>query len=256
MKKKAVDLTQENDYFSSRQDEGLLVMSFKGNAILRLTILKAKEIVLDFLESASSNPEIRAVLLLARPRKARREEYLSFYDMVSSGRLSKHDVLRMYRAIDQFILFILSSDLFFINADCGQIIPIFANIGLACDYRLVGENAVFQKPDLELGLAPKGGGAFFLNAMQGRGRAFEWMLSGKEITAREAVELGLVNRIIPVDTFQEEAIGAARQFASLPETSLRLAKRLSNYFIRDLKEYLEFENSELITALVQSGKCE
>ena len=73
MKKMHVDLTQENDYFSARQDEGLLIVSLKGNAILRLTTLKAKETVLDFFENISAHPEVHVVLLLAQSRKARRE---------------------------------------------------------------------------------------------------------------------------------------------------------------------------------------
>ena len=81
------------------------------------------------------------------------------------------------------------------------------------------------------------------------------MLSGKDITAHEAKELGFADRIFPAGNFEEEAIRAAKQFAALPITSVRLAKRLSNYSVKGLAEYLEFENSELIKVLVQENKC-
>ena len=251
MKKNDADLTCENDNFSARQDDNIVTVNFKGNFLLRSTLIKAKEAVLDFFECASAHPEVDILLLLDQQGKGRRDEYLSFFDMVSSARLSKNHVLRMYRAIDQFILHILSSDMFFINAGCGEILPVFANIALACDYRVIADNAIFQNPAIELGLVPKGGSAFFLNGMLGRGKAFKWMLTEKDITAREGEALGLVDQLVPAEDFQEEAFKVAKQFSALPTTSLRLAKRLSNYFVKGLPDYLEFENSELIRALIQ-----
>ena len=251
MKKNYADLTCENDYFSARQDGNIIAVSFKGNILLRSTLIKAKEAVLDYFECASAHPEIDIVLLLEQQGGGRRDEYLSFFDMVSSARLSKNHVLRMYRAIDQFILHILSSDMFFINAGCGEILPVFANIALACDYRVIADNAIFRNPAIELGLVPKGGSAFFMNGMLGRGKAFKLMLAAKDITAQEGEELGLVDQLVPAEDFQEEAFKVAKQFAVIPTTSLRLAKRLSNYFVKGLPDYLEFENSELIKALIQ-----
>jgi 2-(1,2-epoxy-1,2-dihydrophenyl)acetyl-CoA isomerase len=255
MKKTETDLNRENDYFSARQDGRIIIFSFKGNAILTSTMNKAKEAVLDYFDNVSRHPEADIILILARTRKARREEYLSFFDMVQSKRLSKHDVLRMYRAFDQLILHILSSDVFFINADCGQILSVFSNIALACDYRVIGDNTIFQNPDLELGLVPKGSSLLFVNSMLGRGKTLRLILSGQDITPQEAEELGLIDRIVSVDRFEEEAIKIARQFAALPPTSLRLAKRLSGYGMKGLADCLDFENSELIKVLIQKNIC-
>lgn len=57
---------------------------------------------------------------MPQKRKIQREEYLSFFDMVHSSRISEGSVMRLYRAIDQFILHILFSDLFFISVDYGR----------------------------------------------------------------------------------------------------------------------------------------
>jgi len=192
---------------------------------------------------------VSIVLILHPPRRARREEFLSLFDMVRSARIPAESVLRLYRAIDQLILRILDSSLFFISADCGQILPMFAAISLACDYRILGENAVFQNPELELGLIPKGGGAWFLSRILGRGKTIEILLSRKSISVDEAMALGLANRCIAMETFEEDALAIAQELAGLPETSLTLAKRLTSRMEKPLPEFLEFENRELMRAM-------
>ena len=244
-----MELTCETDYFSARRDGPVVVFSLKGNFLLSSTLLKSKEMVLDYLDCAASHPDVRVVLVQQLARKARKDEFLSFFEMVQSSRLSKSAVMRLYGAIDQFINYVLASDLIFIHANCGQILPIFANMSLACDYRIVGDNAVFQNPALELGLVPKGGGGWFLTQAMGRGRAFELLLTREEITAQKALELGIVNRCVPVENLAEEALALAHEFADLPATSLYLAKRMVNRSAEDISRYLDFENKELLRAM-------
>ena len=245
MKKHDSNLTCETDYFSARQDGAVVIFSPKGNQLLTWTILRAKETVHNYLKLVEDHPEARIVLIIPQARKARREEYLSFFDMVQSSRISQNRVMRLYRAIDQLILHILSSDLFFISADCGRILPMFASISQACDYRIIGNNAIYQNPALEIGLIPKGGSAWFLSRMVGRNKALELILSNESITANEAKELELVNRCIPMENFEAEALSIAKYFEGLPKTSLKMAKRLVNNSWRDLSDYLEFETMEL-----------
>ncbi len=251
MKTDKSELTCETDYFIARQEGAVVVFTHKGNQLLSSTLLKAKKAVHDYLQQVEADPEARIVLFLPQVRKARREEYLSFFDMVRSERISENSVMRLFRAVDQLILNILDSDLFFICADCGQILPMFASISLACDYRILGDNAEFQNPALELGLVPKGGAAWFVSRMLGRGRALELILAEESISVEAALELGLVNRCVPSENFEAEALAVAHRFAALPETSLRLAKKLVNNTRQDLPDYLEFENQELCKTIHQ-----
>ena len=77
-----------------------------------------------------------------------------------------------------------------IHADSGNVLPLFLNISLACDYRIVADNTLFQNPCLEFGLVPKGGGAFFLSKIMGGSKAYEFLLSEEDIAAEEALRLG------------------------------------------------------------------
>ena len=206
MKKTTKDLMCDTDYFSARRIGPVVVFQPKGNFLLNMTIIKAKEAVLEYFETMLAHPEIRVVLLLAAPRKARREEFLCFFDMVRSSRISKNSVMRLYRTIDQIMLHIIASDLFFIDANCGKILPMNANMALACDYRIIGDNAVFQNPALELGLISKGGDAWFLCRRLGRGRAFDYLLATHGITAQEAVAAGLADKCVPSEHFEVAGI--------------------------------------------------
>ena len=257
MKDKAprVDTSIETDWFTARREGNIVVFSFKGNFLLNATISRAKDAVLETFDRLAACREPNVVLLLALPRKARREEYLTFFDMLSSSRLSKSDVLRLYRAVDQIVLSIIDSDLFFVHADCGKILPMFAGMAMACDYRIIGDNAEYQNPAMELGLVPKGGISWFISRKLGPGKAYDLLLDSGHITAKKAFELGFVNRCVPAKELESEALNVARTFAALPATSLRLAKRLNNYSLKGLAEYLEFENSELIKVLHQKYPC-
>lgn len=82
-----------------------------------------------------------------------------------------------------------------------------AELAMACHLRMATENAVFGLPEVGLGLIPGYGGTQRLAQMVGKGRALELILSGSQINAEEAYEIGLVNKIA------DKAVDAARDFA-------------------------------------------
>ena len=110
---------------------------------------------------------------------------------------------------------------------------------------LKADNTVFQNPCLEYGLVPKGGGAFFLSKILGTGGAYRIMLSEEDITAGEALKLGLVDEIVAFNELRDAAFKVAEDFARKPSRSLRCCKRLLNFSFKELREYLEFETDEL-----------
>ncbi|MEA3232210.1 MAG: enoyl-CoA hydratase-related protein, partial [Thermodesulfobacteriota bacterium] len=120
-----------------------------------------------------------------------------------------------------------------------------------CDYRIITDNTVFQNPNLELEMVPKGGGVFFLSKMVGPVKASKILLSGEDITAAEALELGIVDKVVPVKKLGETAIKVAQTYAEKPATYLSGIKRLLNYDIKTLEGCLECEN-ELLRRAIRS----
>jgi 2-(1,2-epoxy-1,2-dihydrophenyl)acetyl-CoA isomerase len=213
------------------------------------TNLNAKTAFLDYLDRVSENDSIKIVLILSSPNKPGRNEYIEFFNLVIQSKLNISDIHKMFNAVDQFILKIREMNQIVIHADSGKVLPLFLNISLACDYRIVADNTVFQNPCLEFDLAPKGGGAFFLSRILGVSRAYKIMLSEEDITAHEALKLRLVDEVAPFDELRDAAFKTAEQFARKPARSLRCCKRLLNYSLKDLREYLEFETKELVNLI-------
>jgi len=102
-------------------------------------------------------------------------------------------------------------------------------------------------------LAPKGGGAFFLSKILGVSRAYKIMLAEEDITADDALKLGLVDEVVLLKELRNAALMVAEQFARKPARSLRCCKRLLNFSLKDLREYLEFETQELANLIGPYG---
>ncbi len=96
-------------------------------------------------------------------------------------------------------------------------------LAMACHMRIAEEQAEFAQPEIRLGLIPGWGGTRRLVHFVGLGKAVELILTGDRIPAREALRLGLVNRVVGEGKALEEAMCLAAQLAALSSEGLRLA---------------------------------
>ena len=92
----------------------------------------------------------------------------------------------------------------------------------------------------------KTGIGFFLSKMLGRTTAYDIMLSDEDMSAQEALKLGIVNEVVPLEKLEEISLDRARRFARKPSSALQGVKRLLRYSLKDLQDYLNFENEVLI----------
>ena len=122
-------------------------------------------------------------------------------------------------------------------------------MSLACDYRIVATDTIFRKPYFELETLPKGGGAFFLCKMLGYSKAKQLLMSEKNINALEALEIGIVDQVVPYSKLEETAIQMAQDLTKRSIRSLEGIKRLVNYTMKDIQDYLDFENFELLKTI-------
>jgi len=102
-------------------------------------------------------------------------------------------------------------------------------ISMACDMRFASDKARFGQPEILLGLIPGMGGTQRLSRLVGIGLARELIMSGEQITAQRAYEIGLVNRVFPAEQLMEETKKFAQRLAGLPPFALRMAKYAINY---------------------------
>jgi enoyl-CoA hydratase len=115
-------------------------------------------------------------------------------------------------------------------------------LAMSCDVIIASETARFGQPEIRLGLMPGAGGTQRLARTIGKSRAMESVLTGRTITASDALAWGLVSRIVPVELCLDEAKRLARDIAAQPPIAVRMAKAaVLQAFETTLGGGLEFE---------------
>ena len=113
-----------------------------------------------------------------------------------------------------------------VAAVCGPAVGIGTTLLLHCDLVYAGDNAAFSVPFVNLGLCPEAGSSLLLPQMLGYHRAAEALLLGEPFMAEAALEVGLVNRVVPPTEANAIAQAQARKLAAKPITALVETKRL------------------------------
>jgi enoyl-CoA hydratase/carnithine racemase len=113
-----------------------------------------------------------------------------------------------------------------VAAVCGPAVGIGTTLLFHCDLVYAGDNAAFSMPFVNLGLCPEAGSSLLVPQMLGYHRAAEALLLGDPFMAEAALEVGLVNRIVPPTEANQVARAQARKLAAKPLASLIETKRL------------------------------
>lgn len=115
-------------------------------------------------------------------------------------------------------------------------------LAMMCDMIVASETAQFGQPEIKIGVMPGAGGTQRLTRAVGKVRAMEMILTGKFISAEEALQAGLINKIVPVELYLEEAVKLAAEIAKMPSIAVRIAKEtVLKAFETSLEEGLAFE---------------
>ena len=115
-------------------------------------------------------------------------------------------------------------------------------LAMTCDMIIASETAKFGQPEIKIGVMPGAGGTQRLTRAIGKARAMEMVLTGGFISASEALELRLINRVVPVERYLDEVKELAAQIVNLSPIAVKLAKESVNYaFSSGLDDGLLFE---------------
>jgi 2-(1,2-epoxy-1,2-dihydrophenyl)acetyl-CoA isomerase len=126
------------------------------------------------------------------------------------------------------------------------------SLACVCDIRLAAGSATFIPAFVNIGLVPDSGGTFFVTRILGYARAFEWLCSGRRLTAAEAHAWGLVSEVVDDDALPARAAGLAGELAALPTRAIGMTKRLLDRAASSrLEEQLERE-AQLQAAATQT----
>jgi len=101
-------------------------------------------------------------------------------------------------------------------------------LALACDMVVASETARFGQPEINLGVMPGAGGTQRLARALGKALSMEMVLNNRTLSADEALQFGLINRVVPVERFLDEALSLAGEIAARAPLAVRLAKEAVN----------------------------
>lgn len=240
-----------SDLHFTEERRGELAILRMPRAPLHFTSdLGNRDDMLSSLDRCDRDPSVRAIILLGCPDKHSGEQYDEFMRGadVPGGR---HLLQRMLNVFNQFVLQLLSCSKPLVFADGGRLIAQYINVALACDYRIAANDTVIRKAYLSHGLVPKGGGVLFLSQMLSRSQVLRLLLSKEDVSAEQALELGLVDGVVPRGELERAAIEAAEMLSSAPPSTVAGIKRLLRFTLGDVEEFLELENREISIAARQ-----
>ena len=123
-------------------------------------------------------------------------------------------------------------------------------LSLACDLRLISAGGILGQPEILLGFPPGGGGTQRLGRLIGRARALEIILEGRPVEADEALEIGMVHRVVPSEQLLAVAVETAQRLARRPKAAVAGAKRaILEGGSMPLAAGLRLEQSEFLATL-------
>jgi 2-(1,2-epoxy-1,2-dihydrophenyl)acetyl-CoA isomerase len=193
------------------------------------------------------DPDIRAVVITGAGRGFCVGQDLTEFqeaagDIADRLRSSYHPNLTAVRALEKPV----------IAAVNGPAAGAGLSFACACDIRLAADSATFVPAFVNIGLVPDSGGTFFIARLLGPARAFEWMSSGRRLTAAEAHAWGLVSEVVEDGSLAARAAELAATLAALPTRAIGMTKRLFDAApTNTLEEQLELE-AQLQSAATKS----
>ncbi|RKQ17024.1 enoyl-CoA hydratase/isomerase family protein [Ureibacillus endophyticus] len=115
-------------------------------------------------------------------------------------------------------------------------------LALSCDMLIAAEGTEFSFPEVTLGVMPGAGGTQRLTKLVGRTKALEWIWTGNRIKAKEALQYGVINKIVQREVLMEETLKIASSISNQPPLSIRLIKEsVSKAVDYSLYEGMQYE---------------
>ncbi|MHA1301251.1 MAG: enoyl-CoA hydratase/isomerase family protein [Candidatus Helarchaeota archaeon] len=130
------------------------------------------------------------------------------------------------------------------------------NLALACDFVIAEENTLFSESFVKVGLIAAGHSTLILPKLIGLRKATDLCLTGRRIKAKEAFELGLINKVVPKGELETETLKLAKELAALPPIALQETKKLlhKSYYQSEEKQAEDERNIQIKMANTEDYK--
>jgi enoyl-CoA hydratase len=218
----------------SKQD-GYAIVQFNRPDALNALNIKLMEELVEALDDLDKDPEVRVIILTGNEKAfaagadIKEMSDASAVEMLIRDQFARWDRIRK---VKKPLIAAVSG--FALGGGC--------ELSMTCDIIIASETAKFGQPEINIGVMPGAGGTQRLTRAVGKAKAMEMVLTGKMISADEAMRCGLVNKVVPAEYYLEEAKSLAKEIASKPPVAVRLAKEaVLKAFDTTIEGGLEFE---------------
>ena len=205
------------------------------------------------VESLQWDPEVRVIVITGAGDKA----FCAGADLKERATLPEDQVRRFIFTIRNLFTFIEFMNKPVIAAVNGIALGGGTELALACDIRIASESATMGLTETRLAIIPGGGGTQRLPRLVGRGKAKELIFTGRRVDAKEALEIGLVNKVTPADKLIDECLAMAAMICEAGPIAIAQAKYAVNYGIEvDLHSGLAIESNAYWVTIPTADRLE
>jgi enoyl-CoA hydratase/carnithine racemase len=194
----------------------------------------------DWVEKLHWDREVRVVIITGAGEKA----FCAGADLKERATLAEDQVRQFIFTIRNLFTFIEYMNKPVIAAVNGVALGGGTELALACDIRIASESATMGLTETRLAIIPGAGGTQRLPRLIGRGKAKELIFTGRRVDAKEAVEIGLVNKVAPAEKLIDECLTMAAMICEAGPVAIGQAKYAINYGLEaDLHTGLAIESN-------------
>jgi len=237
----------KHDFFTCRQDDDFAVITVLTGAMQLLT---SKEDLISLFYTIKDSQKIKGVAIIFSDKYPGNTEYIRGFRKIFEGKYSadrtrtfiiyKSAIIQILEIISKYPIPIVGG----MNGDTG---PDSFGFNLALDLRIATERTIFFHPNLQLGFPPSALLSFYLVRCLGSTKATELMLTKSKFSSQEALDLGLITKIVSEDDLSNNCLERLRELSSIPNHTLVATRRILQPSINEIRNHVNasFEGSFL-----------
>lgn len=244
-----------NEFYEISQQDALASIYVKEKVFDFITDVNLSSQLIDFIDQVDHDSSVKVLIFFNAPESFDDEQYDKYiYSIMEKKDDSEKDGnpcftkknvrFREINILNTIIKQMAKSQTLIVSGLQGTVVTPFVGAAMVADFRFASENAVFSMAHNRYGLHPSGGLPFFLSSYLHHSKALEMQMS-ENILAKDAVDLGIINKLLPNKNFEKQLIKEIQPYLELPFCTVRDTKRLTNFSRKSLVEYFEYEGGLL-----------